>query len=75
MSYLVADPVTKIAAVIDLPRRSKGPISTKVHRSKKRRLLDHLVGGGKQRRRNTNAERFCGFEIDDKLEVGELYYW
>ena len=29
-------------------KRRFGPISTKVHRSKKRRLLDHLVGGDEQ---------------------------
>jgi hypothetical protein len=27
-------------------------------------LLDHLVGTSEQRRRNFDAESFCGFEID-----------
>ncbi len=33
-------------------------------------LLDHFVGAGEHRRRNSKAERLCGLEIDDQLVLG-----
>src|SRR6516164_5434578 len=38
-------------------------------------LLDHFVGGGKQRWRNGEAERRGGLEVDDHLELGWLLNW
>src|ERR1019366_10554254 len=35
-----------------------------------RRLLDHLVGAGKQRFRDREAERLGGGQVDDKIESG-----
>jgi len=35
-------------------------------------LFDHLVGTGQQRRRDFEAKRFRGFEVDHKLEFGWL---
>ena len=35
-------------------------------------LFDHLVGAGKQRWRNGEAERPRGFEIDNQIEFGWL---
>src|SRR5215471_3333643 len=34
--------------------------------------LDHLVGAGEDRWRHRQAERLCGFQVDDKLECGRL---
>ena len=36
-------------------------------------LLDHLIGEGEQRRRNSEAERPGGLEVDDELEFGGLH--
>jgi hypothetical protein len=36
------------------------------------RLFDHLVGTGEQRRRHSYAKRFCGGQVDDKVELGRL---
>src|SRR5262249_22255541 len=38
-------------------------------------LFDDLVGGGEQRLRNIETERFGGFEIDHELEFGWLLDW
>lgn len=38
-----------------------------------RRLLDDLIGGHKQALWNFEAERLCGLEVDDKLELGRLH--
>ena len=35
-------------------------------------LFDHLVGAGKQRRRDCDAERPGGAKIDDQFEFGRL---
>src|SRR5262249_22351287 len=42
-----------------------------VHRSKKN-LLDHLVGAAKQRKRDRQAERPSGFEVNDQLDFSRL---
>ena len=35
-------------------------------------LFDHLVGGEQQPGRHGQADRFCGFEVEYKLEFGRL---
>src|SRR5215468_6214104 len=36
-------------------------------------LLNHLVGASEQRRRNLDAERFRGVEVDHELEFRRLF--
>jgi hypothetical protein len=35
--------------------------------------LDHLIGE-QQGRQNFEAERFCGLEVDDELELDRRFY-
>src|SRR5436190_11649195 len=36
--------------------------------------FNHLVGGNKQRCRNSQAERLCCFQVDDELKLCRLHY-
>ena len=36
--------------------------------------FDHLVGAGKKRRRQSEAERLGGFEIDDELKFSRVLH-
>jgi hypothetical protein len=38
-------------------------------------LFDHLVGACEQRGRHLDSKRFCGLQIDDELELGQLQDW
>jgi hypothetical protein len=38
-------------------------------------LLDHLVGGDKQRVWRGQAERLCGLEVDHQLKLGRELHW
>jgi hypothetical protein len=38
-------------------------------------LFDHLVGAGEQSRRDGEAERLSGEQIDDEIEFGRLLDW
>jgi hypothetical protein len=48
------------------------PNSGLMHRSKPS-LFDHLIGAGKQRWRDFEAERFGRLQIDDEIEFGWLF--
>jgi hypothetical protein len=37
--------------------------------------FDYLIGLGEQRRRNRQAERLSGLEVDDEFEFGRLLEW
>jgi hypothetical protein len=41
--------------------------------SKRQPLLDYLVGASEQRRRHLDAERACGRQVDDQLELSRLH--
>jgi hypothetical protein len=49
-----------------------GGRTSKHQRSRRRPLLDHLVGGGQQRLRDGKAERLGGLEIDDEINFRNL---
>ena len=42
--------------------------------STKLRLLDHLVGATGQRKRDSDAKRLGGLEVDDQLNFGDLLH-
>jgi hypothetical protein len=38
-------------------------------------LFDHLVGDRQDARRNSQAKRFCSFQVDDKTETSRQRDW
>jgi hypothetical protein len=36
------------------------------------KLLDHLIGAGKQRGRHVQSDRFRGFEVDDPARTSSV---
>ena len=37
-------------------------------------LFNHLVGAAKERLRNSEAERLCGFQVNEQLDFGGLLH-
>jgi hypothetical protein len=44
----------------------------RTHVPKGERSFDYLVGPSQQGKRKRDAERLCGFEIDDQLHLSDL---
>ena len=42
-------------------------------RCRKKQLFDHLIGSGKQRRRDVEPERLGRNQVDDEIEFGRLF--
>src|SRR6516225_2074828 len=53
-------------------RRASSLVSSSAHRND---LFDHLVGEREKVRRDCEAERLRGLEIDDQLELRWLHDW
>jgi hypothetical protein len=57
-------------------QRAAGPYSCArsgcEHTQQRRPLFDHLVGATEQREREGDSERFCGFQVQDQLNFGNL---
>src|SRR5580704_7281547 len=57
------------------PKRPRGGSQFALQQTPGRRLLDHLVGDGEQRRRHVEAQRLGSLEIDNQLEFSRLRDW
>src|SRR5262249_56018968 len=59
------------------PRRAarRGGSRSDCPRMRVGRSLDHLIRPRQQRRRDRQAERLGGLEVDDQLELGRLLDW
>src|SRR5262249_47726423 len=55
-------------------RRTRRTPATRARGRRAHDLLDDLVGPQQQRRRDREAERLGGLEVDDELELGRLLH-
>src|SRR5262245_36898467 len=70
-------PLSPVAAQHSLPSGRYSLLGPDFHRLDRTSLrlahsLDHLVGAGEQRRRNRQAQRRGGDQVDDEIELGRL---
>ena len=53
-----------------LGRSTAGPF----HQRTFRVLFDHVIGNREDTRRNSQAKRLRGFQVDDEFKLGRLHY-
>src|SRR5262250_114222 len=73
-------PLSPMAAQHSLPSGRYSLLGPDFHRLDRTSLrlahsFDHLVSAGEQRRRQLDAERLRGGQIDNQLELGRLLDW
>src|SRR5262249_31896584 len=64
----------KRPVAIDMQIGRLVPKAAVSNRSKAALLFDHLIGGGKERRRYGEPEHAGGFGVDDEFELRRLYH-
>src|SRR5260370_15551212 len=77
IAVYASQPLSPVATQHSLPSGRYPLLGPDFHRLDRTSLrlahsFDHLVGAGEQCWRDGEAERFCGFEIEDQLELGWL---